>query len=76
MNITINGVEYEPVDTPITDGMFTHCKDCDIYKARPPKKPSEYPLCDTEGNSKAQRECSAQFVRGIHRIYKRVNKED
>lgn len=79
MNITIRGIEYKPIDTPIdmhSKGYVINCIDCDIYKARPPITIMDVPLCYEWGNMRAQRECATQFRKGVHRIWKKVNKED
>lgn len=71
-SITINGVTYEPVDTPIKEGMDISCKQCDIYKAREPKSITQQPLCYESGNKKALQSCYKMSTLGVHRIWKTI----
>ena len=66
VSITINGIEYIPVDTPMEDC----CANCDIYKARPPQHMTQYPLCCDEENIKVNQSCCFQAAKGIKRIWK------
>ena len=72
--LTIAGVEYEPVDTPIQKGMDVSCRECDIYKAKVPRSMAEFPLCYEvgKGGGNARQSCYAKAVRGIKRIWKKV----
>lgn len=74
MRVTIDGVEYKPVDTPIQKGMDVSCRECDIYKAKVPRSMAEYPLCYEvgKGGGKARQSCYGKAVRGIKRIWKIV----
>ena len=72
--ITIDGIEYEAVDTKIKDGLIPTCSQCDIFKARPPYNMSNYPLCYEYGNGKARISCTRQIKKNIHRIWKKVKK--
>ena len=74
MKVTIDGIEYESADTQIIEGMDVSCRDCDIYKAKIPKSPIEYPLCfePGRGGSTARHSCYAMAVRGYKRIFKKI----
>lgn len=74
LEITINGVTYEAVDTPITDDTDVSCRDCDIFKAKVPKSITSIPLCCEVGNSRARLSCCNQLAKRIKRTWKR--KED
>lgn len=76
MRVKINGIEYEPVDTQIIEGMDISCRDCDIYKAKVPRSMIEYPLCYERGSGggNARQSCYAQARRGYKRTWKRVKK--
>lgn len=41
--VEINGIRYEEVREENPEDWS--CKDCDIFRARPPKSGSQYPLC-------------------------------
>lgn len=73
MRITINGIEYESVDTQIVEGMDIGCKDCDIFKAKIPKSPAELPLCFERGNGKTRQSCHTMACRGYKRIFKKID---
>lgn len=72
MRVTINGIEYESVDTKIVDGMDVSCRDCDIFKAKILKSLAEYPLCYETGSGKARMTCYSLACKGIKRIWKKV----
>lgn len=72
MRVTINGVEYESVDTQIVEGMDVSCRDCDIFKAKIPRSPAEFPLCYERGGGKARKTCYNMACRGYKRIWKKV----
>jgi hypothetical protein len=72
MKITINGIEYESVDTQIVEGMDVSCRDCDIFKAKIPRSPVEFPLCYERGGRKARQTCYNMACRGYKRIWKKV----
>lgn len=72
MRVTINGIEYESVDTQIIEGMDVSCRDCDIYKAKIPRSPVELPLCYERGGGKARLTCYKMACRGYKRIWKKV----
>lgn len=72
MRITINGIEYESVDTQIVEGMDIGCKDCDIFKAKIPRSPAVLPLCFERGNEKTRQSCYNMACRGYKRIWKKV----
>lgn len=72
MRVTINGVEYESVDTQIVEGMDVSCRDCDIYKTKIPRSPAELPLCYERGVGKTRLTCYKMACRGYKRIWKRV----
>lgn len=72
MRAVINGVEYEPVDTEIKEGMDVSCRECDIFKARIPKAMTQYPLCYEKGNTKVRESCYNKATKNIKRIWKKV----
>ena len=72
MRVTINGIEYEAVDTKLEDGLIPTCRQCDIFKARPPYYMHQLPLCYERGNAKARISCTRQLKKNIHRIWKKV----
>lgn len=74
MRVTINGIEYQSVDTQIIEGMDVSCRECDIFKARPPRSMMEYPLCYESGSGKARQSCYFHACRGIKRIFKKIEK--
>lgn len=65
--ITIDGIEYEAVDTKIEDGSIPICSECDLFKLSP-----RHPLCT--GTGKAIANCFAQQEKNINRIWKKVKK--
>ena len=67
--VIIHGIKYIPVDTPLEDTDQT-CKDCDIFKARPPQHMCQQPLCCDKENLKVNQSCCSQFEKGIKRIWK------
>ena len=72
MRITINGIEYEAVDTQIVAGMDIGCKACDIFKAKIPRSPAVLRLCYERGNGKTRQSCHTMACRGYKRIWKKV----
>ena len=68
-SITINGVEYIPVDTPFED-IPSGCSDCDIFKLRPPQHMMQRPMCCDKEYVKVNKSCCIQLKKGIHRIWK------
>ena len=68
-SITINGVEYIPVDTPFK-GYPCNCLDCDIYKLRPPQSMMQLPMCCDKKYIKVNKSCCNQHKQGIRRIWK------
>ena len=72
MIVTIDGVKYESVDTPITEGMDISCKECDIFKARIPKSLIDVPLCYERTNGIIKQSCYAKAKMGIKRNFKRM----
>jgi len=74
--ITINGVDYEPVDTQIIQGMDISCRGCDIFKAKIPRSPRGYPLCCEKGNTGARDSCYRLACRGIKRVWIKVKTND
>lgn len=74
MRVTIDGIEYESVDTQIMEDTDVSCRDCDIFKAKIPRSPIEYPLCYEvgKGGGNARQSCCAKAARGIKRIWKKV----
>lgn len=78
--VTINGVAYEPVDTPveILRGMQGDCKGCDIFKEGAPYRAGNYPACCDAPHDKGTIEdkcVELLFNERINRIYKRVETE-
>ena len=69
VSITINGVEYIPVDTPFKD-LPSGCLDCDIFKLRPPQNMMQRPMCCDKEYSKVNKSCCKQLKKGINRIWK------
>ena len=69
--IELNGIKYEEVHDENPEDWS--CKDCDIFRARPPKSISQYPLCM---GSKIQQDCSAWAKKGIKRTFKKVENEE
>ena len=67
--ITINGVEYIPIDTPCEDSGYS-CVNCDILKARPPQHMCQKPLCCDEEYLGVNLSCCIQGKKGINRIWK------
>lgn len=70
MECVINGVTYMSIDSPVNDYKKYSCKECDIYKARPPQTMFQQPLCCDEGNTKVNQSCRNQQRRGRNRIWK------
>ena len=68
MECTINGVTYVSIDSPVNDYKQYSCKECDIYKARPPKTMLQQPLCCDEVNIKVNKSCCNQQRRGSKQI--------
>ena len=71
--ITINGVEYEPIDSP-SNWLVDNCLDCDILKARPPQTMMQVPLCCEKEYIGVAESCWKQLEKGIHRIWKKKQK--
>lgn len=69
--IVIHGIKYQAVDKPAEECNLT-CKDCDIYKAKPPQHAFMYPLCCEEKYKKLNESCCEQFEKGINRKWKKV----
>lgn len=67
--VIINGIEYEPVDMPMGEAP-SKCLDCDIYKAKPPLRFFELPLCCEDKYSFVNESCWEQGNKGIIRIWK------
>ena len=68
-SITINGVKYVPIDTPIKD-YPRGCLDCDIFKLRPPQNMMQHPMCCDKEYRKVNKSCCNQHKKGIRRIWK------
>jgi hypothetical protein len=69
VSIIINGIEYIPVDTP-SDMSNQHCKDCDIFKARPPQNGVSLPLCCEKEYNWVNKSCFNMARKNIRRIWK------
>lgn len=69
--VVIHGVKYKAVDSKRKRVDLT-CKDCDIFKAKPPQHAFMYPLCCEEAYKKVNESCCEQFEKGIKRIWKKV----
>ena len=69
--IELNGIKYEEVREENPEDWS--CRDCDIFRARPPKSAGQYPLCD---GTKIQLECHSWAKRGIKRTFKKVEDEN
>ena len=70
--VTINGVKYKAIDTRV--GIFDRvsCRECDVYKERPPQNMRQLPLCMEEEYEGINNACAKLTVKGIRRIYKKV----
>ena len=66
----INGITYVPVDIPAGDCRKYSCRDCDIFKARPPRTMINQPLCCDREYSKVNKSCCSQQRKGFNRIWK------
>lgn len=67
--IIINGVEYIPVDTPVTDYHYD-CSDCEIFKSRPPRNMAEHPICCDIEYIEVNKSCCEMLRKDINRIWK------
>lgn len=70
-SIVIHGVKYKAVDKPFEKSNET-CKDCDIYKAKPPQHAFMHPLCCEDKYIRVNKSCCKQFEKGINRKWKKV----
>ena len=68
--VTINGVQYEAVDTAMEAGKEYNCLGCDIYKIRPPQRMCISPICCDKEYSWVNLSCCIHENHDIHRVWK------
>lgn len=69
--IEINGVKYREVHEANPEDWS--CRNCDVFRAAPPKSMMQYPLCE---GTKIQQGCCSWAKKGIKRTFKKVENED
>lgn len=76
MKVTILGVTYESVDTPLHEQSTETCFDCDIYKSKPPQGWFQYQICCFKPHEYVNKSCCDNLGKGIRRIFKRTQKNN